>query len=110
MAEKSIVNAIKALDARDDIDVIIIGRGGGSKEDLWVFNSESIARAAFACRKPTISAVGHEVDISILDFVCDVRAATPTAAAELALPDIYSLNMYLANMDKNITLSVNNKI
>jgi len=110
MAETSIVNAIKALDSRDDIDVIIIGRGGGSKEDLWVFNSEKIARAAFACKKPTISAVGHEVDISILDFVCDVRAATPTAAAELALPDIYSLNMYLANMDKSFTSTLNNKI
>ncbi len=110
MAEASIVNAIKELDSRDDIEVIIIGRGGGSKEDLWVFNSERIARAAFACRKPTISAVGHEVDISILDFVCDVRAATPTAAAELALPDIYSLNMYLANMDKSFTSSLTNKI
>ena len=106
-AEASIVEAIKNLDARDDIDVIIIGRGGGSKEDLWVFNSEKIARTAFACRKPTISAVGHEIDVSILDFVCDVRAATPTAAAELALPDIYSLNMHLANMDKSITQSIN---
>lgn len=109
-AEASIVEAIKNLDARDDIDVIIIGRGGGSKEDLWVFNSEKIARTAFACRKPTISAVGHEIDVSILDFVCDVRAATPTAAAELALPDIYSLNMHLANMDKSITQSVSRKI
>ena len=109
-AELSNINAIRALDARDDIDVIIIGRGGGSKEDLWVFNSESIARAAFACSKPTISAVGHEVDFSILDFVCDVRAATPTAAAELALPDIYSLNMHLANMDKSITQTINRKI
>lgn len=109
-AEASIVDAIKNLDAHDDIDVIIIGRGGGSKEDLWVFNSEKIARTAFACRKPTISAVGHETDVSILDFVCDVRAATPTAAAELALPDIYSLNMHLANMDKSITQSINRKI
>lgn len=109
-AEESIVDSIKALDFRDDIDVIIIGRGGGSKEDLWVFNSEKIARAAFECRKPTISAVGHETDISILDFVCDVRAATPTAAAELALPDINSLNMFLINMDKNITKSISDKI
>ena len=109
-AEESIVDSIKALDFRDDIDVIIIGRGGGSKEDLWVFNSEKIARATFECRKPTISAVGHETDISILDFVCDVRAATPTAAAELALPDINSLNMFLINMDKNITKSISDKI
>ncbi len=107
-AEPTIVNAIKQLDAMDDVELIIIGRGGGSKEDLWVFNSEAVARAAFRCKKPTISAVGHEVDISILDFVCDVRAATPTAAAELALPDIYSLNMSLANMEKSIKRQINN--
>ncbi len=109
-AESTIVSAIKALDAIEDIELIIIGRGGGSKEDLWVFNSEAVARAAFACKRPTISAVGHEIDVSILDFVCDVRAATPTAAAELALPDIYSLNMRLANMDKSIKRGINNKI
>ncbi len=102
-AEKSIVEAIRQLDAVPDIDLIIISRGGGSKEDLWVFNSEAVARAAFECKKPTISAVGHEIDISILDFVCDARAATPTAAAELALPDVSVLKNKLDSSQKNIT-------
>ena len=109
-AEPTIVNAIKQLDSIDDIDVIIITRGGGSKEDLWVFNSERIARAAFACRKPTISAIGHEIDISILDFVCDVRAATPTQAAEIALPDIYSLKMQLSASERTLIRAVEYKI
>lgn len=109
-AEPTIINAIKQLDAIDDIDLIIIARGGGSKEDLWVFNSEAIARTAFACRKPTVSAIGHEVDFSILDFVCDVRAATPTAAAELALPDIYSVNMQLSAYERTVRRQVINKI
>ena len=109
-AEPTIVDAIKQLDAIEDIDVIIITRGGGSKEDLWVFNSERIARAAFACKKPTISAIGHEIDISILDFVCDARAATPTQAVEIALPDIYSLKMQLATTERNLTKTVDYKI
>ena len=104
------MDAIKQLDAIEDIDVIIITRGGGSKEDLWVFNSERIARAAFACKKPTISAIGHEIDISILDFVCDARAATPTQAVEIALPDIYSLKMQLATTERNLTKTVDYKI
>ena len=106
-AEPTIINAIKQLESIDDIELIIIARGGGSKEDLWVFNSEAIARTAFACKKPTISAIGHEIDYSILDFVCDVRAATPTAAAELALPDIYSLRMQIATQEKNVLKSIN---
>ena len=109
-AEPTIVDAIKQLDAIEDIDLIIITRGGGSKEDLWVFNSERIARAAFACKKPTISAIGHEIDISILDFVCDARAATPTQAVEIALPDIYSLKMQLATTERNLTKTVDYKI
>ena len=109
-AEPTIVNAIRQLDSIDDIDVIIITRGGGSKEDLWVFNSERIARAAYACRKPTISAVGHEIDFSILDFVCDVRAATPTQAAEIALPDIYSLKMKLSTDERNLVKALQHKI
>jgi len=99
-AEPTIINAIKQLDSIEDIDVIIITRGGGSKEDLWVFNSEMIARTAFACKKPTVSAIGHEIDFSILDFVCDVRAATPTQAAEIVLPDVYSLKMQLSSMER----------
>ncbi len=109
-AEPTIINAIKQLDSIEDIELIIIARGGGSKEDLWVFNSEAIARTAFACKKPIISAIGHEVDFSILDFVCDVRAATPTAAAELALPDIYSVNMQISSYERNIKRRMDNKI
>ena len=107
-AEPTIINAIKQLDEVDDIDLIIITRGGGSKEDLWVFNSEAIARTAFACKKPTISAIGHEIDFSILDFVCDVRAATPTQAAEIALPDINSLKMHISSLERNILNTINN--
>ena len=107
-AESTIINAIKQLDKLDDIDLIIITRGGGSKEDLWVFNSEAIARTAFACKKPTISAIGHEIDFSILDFVCDVRAATPTQAAEIALPDINSLKMHISSLERNILNTINN--
>ena len=106
-AEPTIINAIKQLDSIEDVQVIIITRGGGSREDLWVFNSEAIARTAFACKKPTVSAIGHEIDFSILDFVCDVRAATPTQAAEIVLPDIYSLRMQLSGYEKAISRRVN---
>jgi len=109
-AEPTIINAIRQLDAVDDIEVIIIARGGGSKEDLWVFNSEAVARAAFACKKPTVSAIGHEIDFSILDFVCDVRAATPTQAAEIVFPDVYSLRMQLSEFEKNISRSIKNRV
>ncbi|MBR2546951.1 MAG: exodeoxyribonuclease VII large subunit [Eubacterium sp.] len=76
---------------RDDIDIIIVGRGGGSAEDLWPFNEEVVARAIYASRIPVISAVGHEIDYSISDLVADVRAATPTAAAQIAVPDTSDL-------------------
>ena len=87
-AEQALVDGIKALDQSGLVDVIIVARGGGSREDLWVFNSERLARAAYACKTPLVSGVGHEIDFTILDFVADLRAATPTAAAELVLPDI----------------------
>ena len=76
---------------RDDIDVIIVGRGGGSAEDLWPFNEECVARSIYASRIPVISAVGHEIDYSISDLVADVRAATPTAAGQIAVPDTSEL-------------------
>lgn len=87
LASGEIARAIRRLDADGRADLIIVARGGGSREDLWVFNSEEIARAAYACRTPLISAVGHEIDYTILDFVADLRAPTPSAAAELAVPD-----------------------
>lgn len=86
-AEDELVAALQQLDASGKTDVIIIARGGGSREDLWVFNGEKLARAVAACNTPVVSAVGHEVDYTILDFVADRRAATPTAAAEIVLPD-----------------------
>ncbi len=84
-SEKEIVEALKLLDERD-VDVIIIGRGGGSIEDLWSFNEEVVARAVYDAETPIVSAVGHETDFLISDFVADERAATPTAAAELVVP------------------------
>ena len=83
-AAEDIVQGIKAFQSQQDIDVLIIGRGGGSLEDLWAFNEEIVARAIFASEIPVISAVGHEVDISISDLVADLRAPTPSAGAELA--------------------------
>lgn len=82
-AKREIVEGIRYLNSRDDIDVIIVGRGGGSLEDLWTFNEESVARAIFESRIPVISAVGHEIDYTISDFVADFRAPTPSAAAEI---------------------------
>ena len=89
-AAQSIVKGIRMLD-KAGVDVIIVGRGGGSIEDLWAFNEESVARAIFECRTPVISAVGHETDFTIADFVADLRAPTPSAAAELAVDDFRSV-------------------
>ena len=89
-AAPGIVKGIRTLDAFG-VDVMIVGRGGGSIEDLWAFNEESVARAIFECRTPVISAVGHETDTTIADFVADLRAPTPSAAAELAVADLRQL-------------------
>ena len=88
---------------RDDIDIIIVGRGGGSAEDLWPFNEEVVARAIYASRIPVISAVGHEIDYSISDLVADVRAATPTAAAQIACPDTSDLAQEIEDL-KNLMM------
>jgi len=89
-----------------DLDVLIVGRGGGSIEDLWPFNEECVARAIFDCKIPVISAVGHEIDFTIADFVSDLRAPTPTAAAELAVPNLIDLNKYIKQLNIRLNESV----
>ena len=96
--------AIAIADKRQECDVLIIGRGGGSLEDLWSFNEEKVAQAIFACELPVISAVGHEVDFTIADFVADIRAPTPSAAAELAVPDAQQWLQKLQGHCRRLTL------
>ena len=101
-AAEEIADAITRLDKSGLVDEIIVARGGGSREDLWVFNAEVIARAAYRCKTPLISAIGHEIDFTILDFVADQRAPTPSAAAELAVPDRAEQGRKLFTLEENI--------
>lgn len=101
-APKQLVHGIKYFSDTKCADVVIIGRGGGSAEDLWAFNSEELARAIFECTVPVISAVGHETDFTICDFVADVREHTPSAAAKRAVPDIYEEKNKLASLEKSM--------
>ena len=100
-AVPSIVNGIRALE-RLGVDVMIVGRGGGSMEDLWAFNEEAVAQAVFDCAVPVISAVGHETDTTMIDFVADLRAPTPSAAAELAVYDVRQLLEFLEDRKEGL--------
>lgn len=104
-AAESIVRGIGTLDALN-LDVLIVGRGGGSMEDLWAFNEEAVARAIFDCRTPIISAVGHETDVTIADFVADFRAPTPSAAAELAVFDVRALLQKLTSLRMDLNRGI----
>ena len=106
IAVPEIVEAIEAVDAWGGAEVIIIGRGGGSLEDLWAFNDESVARAIFACETPVICAVGHEVDFTISDFVADVRAATPSSAGEIVVRDRADLAREIERMAARLETAV----
>ena len=109
-AAEEIVRGIRALSRVEGIDVIIIGRGGGSIEDLWAFNEEKVARAVAACPVPVISAVGHETDVTISDFAADVRAATPSAAAELAVTPVSELLDAVAEMKRGLAQSLKQQL
>ncbi|RMD49671.1 MAG: exodeoxyribonuclease VII large subunit [Candidatus Thermofonsia bacterium] len=102
-APPQIVRALCWLDGRHDIDTIILARGGGSMEDLWAFNDEDVARAIFEATHPVITGVGHEIDFTIADFVADLRAPTPSAAAELAVPDVAELRPLVAGLARQLT-------
>lgn len=105
-SEDSLVRALDYLDKSGLCDVIIIGRGGGSIEDLWSFNSERLARRIFGAKTPIISAVGHETDFTICDFVSDMRAPTPSAAAEIAVPDRRELMMRVDQLDERLATAL----
>lgn len=109
-AAREIAAALRQMDKMPDVDVLIVGRGGGSMEDLWPFNEECVARAIAACRKPVVSAVGHETDYTIADFVADVRAATPSAAAELCVQPREALLQSIAQRQERMTQLIRNRI
>ena len=108
-AKEDIVRQIKKADTYN-LDTLIVGRGGGSIEDLWAFNEEIVARAIFECNTPVISAVGHEIDFTIADFVADLRAPTPTGAAEMAVPQLTDVANYLKQINIRLENTILNKI
>lgn len=109
-AAEQIAEKIKIMNEKKLADVLIIGRGGGSLEDLWPFNEEVVARAIYESELPIISAVGHETDFTIADFVADLRAPTPSAAAELAVPDVYELKQKINNYQNRCRISLKKQV
>ena len=109
-AAEKIVDAIKLMNEKKLADVIIVARGGGSLEDLWPFNEEIVARAIYSSELPVISAVGHETDFTIADFVADLRAPTPSAAAELAVPNIADIKLKLEGYNNRYKLALKKKV
>ena len=109
-AAETIVYSIKKLNEKKEVDVIIIGRGGGSIEDLWAFNEEIVAREIFKSKIPIISGIGHEIDFTIADFVSDLRAPTPSAAMELATPNKNEITSFITDFVDNIELNLKDKI
>lgn len=107
LAKEEIVKQIKKADEYN-LDVLIVGRGGGSIEDLWAFNEEIVARAIFEAKTPIISAVGHEIDYTISDFVADLRAPTPTGAAEMAVPNIVDVRTFIKQLDLRLNKNLQN--
>lgn len=109
-AAPSLVSGVRYFNQQHPVDVIILGRGGGSAEDLWAFNDETLARTIAASRIPVISAVGHETDVTICDFVADLRAPTPSAAAELAVPDQLELKAALKATEARLAVTMRNRL
>jgi exodeoxyribonuclease VII large subunit len=109
-APKSIVSALELIQRVEDLDVVIVSRGGGSAEDLWAFNDEGVARAIAACRVPVVSGVGHEIDVTIADLVADVRAATPSNAAEIVVPERDALLRDVLSLERRLNQALDNRI
>jgi exodeoxyribonuclease VII large subunit len=109
-APASIVSALQLIQRVDNLDVVIVSRGGGSAEDLWAFNDETVARAIAACRVPVVSGVGHEVDVTIADLVADVRAATPSNAAEIVVPEREALLRDVRSLERRLNQALDNRI
>lgn len=105
-----ITEALKAFERKNCVDVIILGRGGGSAEDLWCFNDEMLARAVYDCAIPIVSGIGHETDFTVCDFVSDMRAPTPSAAAELVTPDIFTLTQEMSALTERLYIAADDFI